>query len=84
MHTIILGMIEFNVQHTRRKIFKAILKVRSMFGIFRQAGFIEEIPQFISGDWRESQNFAFEFMSGSDCYGVENAWIVGLFVKCCS
>ena len=54
MQTIILGMMAFNVQHTKRKISKAMLKVRSKFGIFPGAEFIEEMPQFTTSDWGES------------------------------
>ena len=64
---------EFNVRHTKHNISKAMLKVRSKFGIFPRAELIEDIPQFTESDWRESQNLGFEFMSGLDCYGAENA-----------
>ena len=50
-----------------------MLNMRPKFGIFPYAEFIEDIPQFTKSDWRESQNLRFEFMSGLDCYGVENA-----------
>ena len=73
MQTIILGTMEFNVRHTKHNIFKAMLKVRSKFGIFPRAEVIEDIPEFTASDWRESQNLGFDFMSGSDCYGAENA-----------
>ena len=49
------------------------MKVRSKFGIFPHAELIEDIPEFMASDWRESQNLGFEFMSGLDCYGPENA-----------
>ena len=51
----------------------AMLKMRSKFGIFPRAELIEDIPEFMVSDWRESQNLVFEFMSGLDCYGAENA-----------
>ena len=35
--------------------------------------FIEEIPEVTKSDWRECQNFGFEFMSDLDCYGAESA-----------
>ena len=73
MQTIILGTMEFNVRHTKHNISKAMLKVRFKFGIFPRAELIENIPQFMESDWRESQNLGFEFMSGLDCYGEENA-----------
>ena len=73
MQTIILGTMEFNVRHTKHNISKAMLKVRSKFGIFPRAEVIEDIPEFTASDWRESQNLGFDFMSGSDCYGAENA-----------
>ena len=73
MQTIILGTMEFNVRHTKHNISKAMLKVRSKFGIFPRAELIENISQFTASDWRESQNLGFEFMSGLDCYGAENA-----------
>ena len=73
MQTIILGTMEFNVRHTKYNISKAMLKVRSKFGIFPRAELIEDIPEFTANDWRESQNLGFDFMSGSDCYGAENA-----------
>ena len=50
-----------------------MLKVRSKFGIFPHAELIEDIAEFTASDWRESQNLGFDFMSGSDCYGAENA-----------
>ena len=56
MQTIILGMMAFNVRHTKHNISKAMLKVRAKFGIFTCAKFIEEIPPFTESDWRESQN----------------------------
>ena len=73
MQTIILGTMEFNVRHTKHNISKAMLKVRSKFGIFPRAEVIEDIPEFTASDWRESQKLGFDFMSGSDCYGAENA-----------
>ena len=50
-----------------------MLKVRSKFGIFPRTELIEDIAEFTASDWRESQNLGFDFMSGSDCYGAENA-----------
>ena len=73
MQTIILGTMEFNVRHTKHNISKAMLKVRPKFGIFPRAELIEDIPAFTASDWRESQNLLFDFMSGSDCYGPNNA-----------
>ena len=73
MQTIILGTMEFNVKHTKHKISKAMLKFKSEFGIFPRAELIEDIPEFTVSDWRESQNLGSDFMSGSDCYGAENA-----------
>ena len=73
MPIIILGAIVFNVHHTKRNICKAMLKVRSKFGIFPCAEFIEQIPQFTPSDWRESQILKFIVMSGMDCYSMENA-----------
>ena len=61
------------MQHTKHKISKAMMKVRSQFGIFPCAELIEDIAEFTASDWRESQNLGFDFMSGSDCYGAENA-----------
>ena len=52
MQTIIFGMMEFNVRHTKHNM----LKVRSKFGIFPRANLIEDIPEFMASDWRESQN----------------------------
>ena len=45
MQTIILGMMEFKVRHTKHNISKAMLKVRSKFGIFPRAELIEDIVQ---------------------------------------
>ena len=73
MQTIILGTMEFNVRHTKHNISWATLKVRSKFGIFLRAELIEDIPELTASDWRESQNLGFDFMSGLDCYGAENA-----------
>ena len=64
-----LPTMEFNARHTKLNISKAMLKVRSKFGIFPRAEPIEVIPEFTASDWRESQNLGFDFMSGSDCYG---------------
>ena len=50
-----------------------MLNVRSKFGLFPHAEFIEDMPQFMESDLRESQNLGFEFMSGFDCYGEGNA-----------
>ena len=61
------------MRHTKHNISKAMLKVRSKFGIFPYAKIIEDIPEFTTSDWRESHNLGFEFMSGVDCYGAENA-----------
>ena len=72
MQTIILGTMEFNVRHTKYNISKAMLEVRSKFGICPRAELIEDIPESTASDWRESQNLGFDFMSGSDCYGAEN------------
>ena len=47
--------------------------MRSKFGIFPCAELIEDIAEFTASDWRESQNLGFDFMSGLDCYGAENA-----------
>ena len=63
IQTIVLAMMAFNVQHTKCNISKAMLRVRSKFGILPHVEFIVEIPQFIPSDWRESQNLGFEFMS---------------------
>ena len=52
-----------------------MLKVRSKFGIFPRAELIEDIAEFTASDWRESQNLGFDFMSGSHCYGAENALV---------
>ena len=73
MQTIILGTREFNMRHTKHNISKAMMKVWSKFGIFPRAELIEDIPEFTASDWRKSQNLRFDFMSGSDCYGAENA-----------
>ena len=72
MQTTILGMMEFNVRHTKHSIFKAMLKVRHKFGIFPHVELIEDISQFTVSDWRESRNLGFEFLSGLDYYGVES------------
>ena len=50
-----------------------MLKMRSKFGIFPRAKLIEDIPKFTASDWRESQNLGFDFMSGSNYCGAENA-----------
>ena len=50
-----------------------MLKVRSKFDIFPRAELMEDIAEFTASDWGESQNLGFDFMSGSDCYGAENA-----------
>ena len=60
-----------NVRHTKHNISKAMLKVRSKFGIFPHAKLMEDIAEFTASDWRESQNLGFDFMSGLDCYGSE-------------
>ena len=67
------GTVELNVRHTKHNISKAMLKVRSKFGTFPRLELIEDVPQFTASDWRVSQNLGFEFMSGLDCYGAENA-----------
>ena len=50
-----------------------MLKVRSKFSIFPRAQLIEDIPEFMASDWRESQNLGFDLMSDLDCYGAESA-----------
>ena len=50
MQIIILGTMEFNVRHTKHNISKAMLKVRSKFGIFPRAELIEDILEFTASD----------------------------------
>ena len=73
MQTIILGTMEFNVQHTKHNISKAMLKLRHKFDRFPRPELIEDMPEFTASDWRESQNLGLEFMSSLDCYGIEDA-----------
>ena len=68
------------MQYSKRNISKAMLKVRSNFGIFPCAEFIEEIPELTASDWREPQNLGFEFMSLLHYYGMENALFISSII----
>ena len=71
MQTIVLGMMEFNVQRTKHSIHKSMLKGRSKFGILPRVESNEEILQFTASNRKDSQSLRFEFVSGLDCSGAE-------------